>query len=248
MRSSSRAWPPRARVRSPMSLVRGRLTDLPRGVLVKKVRFLHFRRRVTKPYNHRSLGWGPKDGSRGVCWGLSLLRQDERGASAVEFAIISGILFMLVFGAIQFGWAYYRWQGLQSSAREGARVAAIGGTQSDAATRARQSQNGFATSDIQINMAYSTRRAVASRSSSTGRRRSATTAPETRARILWRRPRAPPPVSGTSCALRQPFRPARASTRSSSRCGGMRTSRIHPKEFSDARSPDERAQKDPSAP
>jgi len=111
---------------------------------------------VTKPYNHRSLGWGPKDGSRGVCWGLSLLRQDERGASAVEFAIISGILFMLVFGAIQFGWAYYRWQGLQSSAREGARVAAIGGTQSDAATRARQSQNGFATSDIQISMAYST--------------------------------------------------------------------------------------------
>jgi len=88
--------------------------------------------------------------------GVRLLRQDERGASAVEFAIVAGILFMLVFGAIQFGWAYYRWQGLQSAAREGARVAAIGGTQSDAATRARQSQNGFATGDIQISMQYST--------------------------------------------------------------------------------------------
>jgi Flp pilus assembly protein TadG len=68
---------------------------------------------------------------------------------------VAAILFMLVFGAIQFGIAYYRYQGLQSAAREGARIAAIGGTQSDAATRARNSQSGFANADIQISMAWS---------------------------------------------------------------------------------------------
>ena len=80
---------------------------------------------------------------------------DETGASAVEFAIVAAILFMLVFGIIQFGIAYYRLQGLQAAAREGARVASIGGTQSDVATRVRQSQNGFAGTDIQISMASS---------------------------------------------------------------------------------------------
>jgi Flp pilus assembly protein TadG len=80
----------------------------------------------------------------------------ESGASAVEFAIVAAILFMLVFGAIQFGLAYYRLQGLQAAAREGARVAAVGGTQSEVATRLRQAQNGFAGSDIQVSMASST--------------------------------------------------------------------------------------------
>ena len=79
----------------------------------------------------------------------------ESGASAVEFAIVSAILFMLVFGTIQFGIAYFRYQGLQSAAREGARIAAVGGSQSDAATRARSSQNGFAGSDIKISMSGS---------------------------------------------------------------------------------------------
>lgn len=80
----------------------------------------------------------------------------ETGASAVEFALVSAVLFMLVFGIIQFGIAYYRLQGLQAAAREGARVASIGGTQMDAATRARQSQNGFVGTDIKISMAKST--------------------------------------------------------------------------------------------
>jgi Flp pilus assembly protein TadG len=51
--------------------------------------------------------------------------RDERGAVAVEFALISFMLFMLVFGIIQFGLAYSKYQVFLSAAREGARFAAV---------------------------------------------------------------------------------------------------------------------------
>ena len=47
----------------------------------------------------------------------------ERGAVAVEFAIILPILLLLVFGIIDFGHAYYMKHVLQNSCREGARYA-----------------------------------------------------------------------------------------------------------------------------
>ena len=50
----------------------------------------------------------------------------EKGASAVEFAIILPILIMLVFGIIQFGVAYNSYIALTHAAREGARLAAVG--------------------------------------------------------------------------------------------------------------------------
>lgn len=49
----------------------------------------------------------------------------ERGAAAVEFAIILPLLVVLVFGIVQFALAYNRAQGLHAAAREGARVAAL---------------------------------------------------------------------------------------------------------------------------
>ena len=52
-------------------------------------------------------------------------RHDERGASAVEFAIIASLLFMILFGTIQFGIAFNRYQGLQAAGREGARLASL---------------------------------------------------------------------------------------------------------------------------
>lgn len=84
------------------------------------------------------------------------IREQDRGAAAVEFALVAGLLLMLIFASVQLGLAYYRWQGLQAGAREGARLASVGGTQSDVATRVRQAQNGFGGSDIQLSMAYST--------------------------------------------------------------------------------------------
>ena len=47
----------------------------------------------------------------------------EHGAIAVEFAIILPVLLLLVFGAIDFGHAWYMKHVLQNSCREGARYA-----------------------------------------------------------------------------------------------------------------------------
>jgi Flp pilus assembly protein TadG len=51
----------------------------------------------------------------------------EDGAAAVEFALIVGLLAILVFGLFEYGLAFWQVQNLRASAREGARVAAVGG-------------------------------------------------------------------------------------------------------------------------
>ena len=63
-------------------------------------------------------------------------RWSERGAAAVEFALILPVLTILVFGIVQFSIAYNRQQGVHAAAREGARVAALPQTtQSDIVAR-----------------------------------------------------------------------------------------------------------------
>jgi Flp pilus assembly protein TadG len=51
--------------------------------------------------------------------------KEERGAAAVEFAIISVLLVILVFGMIEFGIAYSKVNVYTGAAREGARYAAV---------------------------------------------------------------------------------------------------------------------------
>jgi Flp pilus assembly protein TadG len=53
-------------------------------------------------------------------------RADDEGAAAVEFALISILLFMLLFGLIQYGMAFFQLQATTHAAREGARLAAVG--------------------------------------------------------------------------------------------------------------------------
>jgi Flp pilus assembly protein TadG len=55
----------------------------------------------------------------------SKLRRDD-GAAAVEFALIVGVLAMLIFGMLQFGLAFFELQNLRAAAREGARAGAVG--------------------------------------------------------------------------------------------------------------------------
>lgn len=50
--------------------------------------------------------------------------RDERGAVAIEFALIFTILAMLLFGSVEFGLFFSRFQVYQGAAREGARLAA----------------------------------------------------------------------------------------------------------------------------
>ena len=61
---------------------------------------------------------------------LSTLR-NESGAAAVEFALIASILFLFIFGIIEFGRIFSELEVLTSAAREGARAAAVRGTADD---------------------------------------------------------------------------------------------------------------------
>jgi len=51
--------------------------------------------------------------------------KNERGASAVEFALILPILVILIFGIFEFGIAYNNYIAITHAAREGARLAAV---------------------------------------------------------------------------------------------------------------------------
>lgn len=50
----------------------------------------------------------------------------DDGAAAVEFALVSTLLFSLLLGIIAFGFALYRQQSALHAAREGARLASVG--------------------------------------------------------------------------------------------------------------------------
>ncbi|MBU4450326.1 MAG: pilus assembly protein [Actinomycetia bacterium] len=51
---------------------------------------------------------------------------NEKGVSAVEFALVLPIFLMLVIGIFQFGIAFNNWIAITHAAREGARLAAVG--------------------------------------------------------------------------------------------------------------------------
>lgn len=50
---------------------------------------------------------------------------DERGASAVEFALLLPLLMIILFGIIEFGMALYRQAILTNASREGARLGIV---------------------------------------------------------------------------------------------------------------------------
>jgi Flp pilus assembly protein TadG len=52
--------------------------------------------------------------------------KNEKGAAAVEFALILPILVIIVFGIFQFGIAFNNWISLTHAAREGVRLASVG--------------------------------------------------------------------------------------------------------------------------
>jgi Flp pilus assembly protein TadG len=71
---------------------------------------------------------GPKDeGSEGTMRIRERLHEDD-GAAAVEFALIVGVLVMLIFGMLQFGLTFFELQNLRAADREGARLGAVAAT------------------------------------------------------------------------------------------------------------------------
>lgn len=56
------------------------------------------------------------------------------GQGVVEFALVSLLLFPLIFGVIEFGWLLYAHHEVTSAAREGARYASVHGARSQGLT------------------------------------------------------------------------------------------------------------------
>ena len=71
--------------------------------------------------------------------------RDQRGAVAVEFALIVPLLLLLVFGVIEFSFMMNRDLIVGNTSRDAARVASLGGTYTDVCTAAR---NGLSQSGI----------------------------------------------------------------------------------------------------
>lgn len=57
-------------------------------------------------------------------WHRGRSRRDE-GAAAVEFALVSTVLILLLIGIVQFGILFYQWVELTHAAREGVRWASL---------------------------------------------------------------------------------------------------------------------------
>ena len=57
---------------------------------------------------------------------VTRITKGENGAAAVEFALIAPLLFMLIFGIVNFGLAWSQKEVYIQAAREGARFAAVG--------------------------------------------------------------------------------------------------------------------------
>jgi Flp pilus assembly protein TadG len=66
----------------------------------------------------------------------------EDGAAAVEFALIVGVLAMLIFGMLQFGLAFFELQNLRGASREGARWAAVGADPTEIKQKVHDASNG----------------------------------------------------------------------------------------------------------
>jgi hypothetical protein len=63
--------------------------------------------------------------------------RDQRGAIAVEFALIVPMLLLLVLGILEFGFGYHAWDATQNAAREGARLGAVSPVTSEIENRVR---------------------------------------------------------------------------------------------------------------
>jgi Flp pilus assembly protein TadG len=74
---------------------------------------------------------------------LSRLRRDTRGAVLVEFALVSMVLLVLVFGMVEYGLLISERLSIQQAAREGARSAAIGEVTSNVTTKVLNSAPGI---------------------------------------------------------------------------------------------------------
>lgn len=70
-------------------------------------------------------------------------KTNERGAVAVEFALLAPVLVMMLLGIMEFGRAYNVQISLSSAAREGVRVMAINNSATDARAAVKNATSGL---------------------------------------------------------------------------------------------------------
>jgi Flp pilus assembly protein TadG len=84
-----------------------------------------------------------------------MLKTTERGAVAVEFALLAPILIMLLLGIMEFGRAYNVQAALTNAAREGVRAMAINNTQASARAAARNAAGNLSPALADSNVEFS---------------------------------------------------------------------------------------------
>jgi Flp pilus assembly protein TadG len=77
-------------------------------------------------------------------------RVDERGASAVEFALVVPLLLMLVFGIVDFGYMINRVSLVNNAARDAAREGSLAGTQASITATATAALDGVPGTTITV--------------------------------------------------------------------------------------------------
>lgn len=83
---------------------------------------------------------------------VSRRRDDDRGAAAIEFALIAPLLFMLVFAIIDFGFGIHAWDATHNAAREGARFGAVNPSTSQIEARVRRASDFLDQSVMSVNV------------------------------------------------------------------------------------------------
>jgi Flp pilus assembly protein TadG len=79
-----------------------------------------------------------------------MTKANETGAAAVEFALVMPVFFLIVFGIIDFGRAYFTTSSLTHAAREGVRVVALGGSADEAEARTVDAAAGLSDVDASV--------------------------------------------------------------------------------------------------
>jgi len=76
----------------------------------------------------------------------------EDGASAAEMAQLAALLFMVLFGIIEFGLAFLQVQSIKTGVREGGRAAAVGAATSTVQAKTVDASSGAIPSSLQGNV------------------------------------------------------------------------------------------------
>ena len=84
-----------------------------------------------------------------------LSKPSERGAVAVEFALLAPLLIMVLLGIMEFGRAYYAQTTLTNAAREGVRAMAINNSQTSARTAAKSAATQLSRALADSNITFS---------------------------------------------------------------------------------------------